>query len=129
LYKFKLDMLEIIWKKNTTILLLDWKITIFDHEGVKTVKVIWNLSIIFSHVKFEIEVTKKIWGKRALHVWLQSIYNLSKSTLITFLNEFLMWFFLQELVYLRGSFPRAFNTTQSQDCNGHLCTKSWIEKS
>jgi len=35
-----------IEKENTTISLMDWKIIMFDHEGVKTMKwVIWSLSI------------------------------------------------------------------------------------
>jgi len=38
-------------KENTTVSLMDWKIIMFDHEGVKIAKVIWSLSILFSHVK------------------------------------------------------------------------------
>jgi len=34
----------------------------FDYEGVKIAKVIWSLSIHFSHVKSKKLVTKKIWG-------------------------------------------------------------------
>jgi len=46
-------------KENTTISLIDWKIIMFDHEGVKTTKVIWSLSILFLHVKPKIDITKK----------------------------------------------------------------------
>jgi len=38
-------------KENTIISLMDWKIIMFDHEDIKTVKVIWSLSIFFPHVK------------------------------------------------------------------------------
>jgi len=35
----------------------------FDQEGVKTTKVVWSLSIYFSHVKSKIDIMrKKIWG-------------------------------------------------------------------
>jgi len=42
-------------EENTTILLMDWKIIMFDYEGVKTMKVIWRCQIWnWGH--------KKIWG-------------------------------------------------------------------
>jgi len=34
-------------KENIAISLMDWKIIVFDHKGVKIVKVIWSLSILF----------------------------------------------------------------------------------
>jgi len=46
-------------KENTTISFMDWKVIMFDHEDVKIVKVIWTISVFFSHVKTKKLVTKK----------------------------------------------------------------------
>jgi len=53
---------DCIGKENTTISLMEWKITMFDHEGVKTTIVMWSLSIHFSQVKSKKLMTKKLWG-------------------------------------------------------------------
>jgi len=45
-----------ILHNNCPLSLMDWKIIMFDHEGVKTMKVIWSLSIFFSRVKSKIKV-------------------------------------------------------------------------
>jgi len=47
-------------KENTTISLVDWKLIMFEHKGVKIVKVICCLSILFSHVKSKKLVTKQM---------------------------------------------------------------------
>jgi len=51
-----------ISKENTRISLMDWKIIMFDQEGVKIVKVIWSFSIFFLQVKSKIAEINKIWG-------------------------------------------------------------------
>ncbi len=59
------DVRDHMGKENTTISLMGWKIIIFDHEGVKTLNVIWSLSILLSHVNSKIGVMKEIWGYKA----------------------------------------------------------------
>jgi len=47
-------------KENTTISqVMDWNFIMFDHKGVKIVKVIWSLSFFFLHVKLKKPITKK----------------------------------------------------------------------
>jgi len=46
-------------KENTSTLLMDWKIIMFNHEGVQIAKVMWSLWILFSQVKSKKLVTKK----------------------------------------------------------------------
>jgi len=72
-----------IGKENTTISLVDGKIIMFDHESVKTMEVIWSLSIYFSGVKSKKVVTQK-YEDKGLNM---------HSPLEFFLNEFMMWFF------------------------------------
>jgi len=97
-----------IGKENITISLIEWKIIMFDHEGIKTTKVMWSLSLLFLQVKSKKLVTKKIMRLKGLtciipiNLWLLKIY--SKN----FLKEFWMWFFLQDLVYLRLIFKIGF---------------------
>jgi len=119
--KFKLRHRDHIGKENITISLANWKIIMFDHKGVKTVKK-FQFSFCMSTLKSWSLKKHEVIGLACttlINSWLFKIY----STI--FLNEFLMWFFLQDL----GSFPRALNTTGSQNCNGYPCTKSWIKKS
>jgi len=53
------DVRDHLGKKKS---LMDWKIIMFDHERVKTLKVILSLSILFSYVKSKKLVNKEIWG-------------------------------------------------------------------
>jgi len=67
-----------IGKKN--IILMDWKVIIFDHEGFKTMKVIWSLSIHFLHDKCKI-ILMEINEVKGDNLQSNTIYNISKSTL------------------------------------------------
>jgi len=42
---------------------MEWKIIMYDHEGVKIVKVMWSLSIFFLQVKSKKLVIKNYDGK------------------------------------------------------------------
>jgi len=53
------DARDSIGKANTTMSLMDWKIIMFDHKGVKITKVIWSLSILLLNDKTKKLVTKK----------------------------------------------------------------------
>jgi len=86
-----------IEKENTTILLMDWKIIMFDHEGVKIAKVIF---FSFHRLNLKSWSPKEYEGKGSymhnpINLWVLKIYSR------IFLNEFLMWFYLQDLLYLR----------------------------
>jgi len=78
--------------------------------------VIWSLSILFLHVKSKRLATKKNMRLKGLiyiipiNLWLLTIY----STI--FLNEFLMWFFLQNLVYVRliSKSPKEYGKSRLQ---------------
>jgi len=103
----------------------------FDHEGVKTAKVTWSLSILFSHVK------SKSWSLEKYEDKGPNMHNPNQFMTFqnlpcNFSNEFLMWFFLQDLVVFEVLFQEpSILTIDSQvvDCNRHPCTKFWIEKS
>jgi len=94
------DIKDHLGKENATISLMDWKIIMFDHEGVKLQK--W------------VEVFQSSFHMSNLKIWSPKNFRLKGLTCITpinlrllkiystiFLNEFLMCFFLQDLVYLR----------------------------
>jgi len=79
---------------------MKWKIIVFNHEGVKIAKLSWSLSILFSHVKSKSWSPKNMKLKdltpiTPINLWFLKIYT------TIFLNELLMWLFLQDLVYLR----------------------------
>jgi len=79
---------------------MNWKILSFDHE-VKTKKVIWSLSIFFWQVKFkELVIQKNMRLKSIVYITPMDL-QLFKIYSIIFLNEFRMWFFLEDLVYLK----------------------------
>jgi len=85
-----------IRKENTKTSLMDWKIIMFDHES-KWFEV-FQSSFYMSNLKM------RIWGKNMRIKELTSITNqfmVSQNLLYNFLNEFLIWFFLQDLMYLR----------------------------
>ena len=46
-------------EEKKTLSFTDWKLIMFDHEGIKIAKVTWSLSIQFSKVKSKKLVTKK----------------------------------------------------------------------
>jgi len=78
-------------KENTTISLIDWKIMMFNHEGVKITKVIWSLSILFSHVKTKKNGHPKDMRLKGIMACITPInLRLFKIYSIIFLNEFLM---------------------------------------
>ena len=100
---------------NTTISFKDWKIIMFDHEGVKITKAIWRLFILFPHLKFKDLITQKYKVKGCImHNYNQIIasqnlfYNLFKWTS----NVILSLRFSH--VGTWGSFPGAFDTKKSR---------------
>jgi len=76
---------------------MDWKIKMFDHKGVKFVKVVWNFQWLFymifywSSIKYEVK-------RHNMDSFNQ--FMASRNLLYNFFNEFLMWVFVQDLVYL-----------------------------
>jgi len=92
----------------------------FDIKGVKVMKVIWNLSTFFLHVKSKIEVIKKYKVNR---------YNIHNHNWFTTLQNLLYKFFKQifNVIFPKDSPPKASNT-KNKICNGHLFTKSSTEK-
>jgi len=86
-----------IGKENTTIAFKDWNIIMLDHQGFKTMK-IFELSFCMSNLKNWLPKNVRLKGitnTTPIDLWLIKIYS------TFFLNDFLVWFFLQDLVYLR----------------------------
>jgi len=89
-----------IGKENTTISLVDWKLIMFDHEGVKTAK--WfEVFQFFFHMSNLKRLSPKKNKVKGHNVHNPNQFMASQNLLYIFLNEFQMWFFLQDLVYLR----------------------------
>jgi len=69
-----------IGKENSIVSLMDWKIIMFDEEGVKIVKVIWSLSIFFLRVKSKLKSWKKYevegHNMNINHNWFKTFQNL-----------------------------------------------------
>jgi len=104
LYKFKLDIQtrhirDHMGKENTTISLMEWMIIMFDHESVTTMNLRSFYSLFACQIKkFGHQKNMRLKGLTcitSINLWLLKIY----STI--FGGLFLMWFFLQHLVYLR----------------------------
>jgi len=117
-----------IGKEKTTISLMEWKLIMFDHECVKTAKVMWSLSTSFRKSNL------KSWWPKKYEVKGPKIYNsnqfmASQNLLYYFFKWILNAIFSPMSSQHYELFPRALNTIESQDCNGYPCTKYWIEKS
>jgi len=83
-----------IGKENTSISLMDWKIVMFDHEGVIIVKKSWSLSILFLHDVKSRKLVSKIFDVKGPNMHNPNQFMASQNLHYNFLNEFLKWYFL-----------------------------------
>jgi len=109
-----------IGKENTTFSLVDWKILIFNQEGVKIIKVtVWSLSIQFWHLESKIGVIKNMRLKEDNtfnYNWFTYSQNL--------LYNFFKW--ISNVI-----FPSRYSELKAHGdepliLNGHPCRKSLI---
>jgi len=111
-----------IGKKNITMSPTDWKIIMFDHKGVKTMNVIWILSIFFIHIKSENCGHEKNMKCKGYNMYNQNQFKAFQNTFYQFLNEPLMYP-PKDSMYLR-LISKSRNTKESKICNVNPCTKS-----
>jgi len=102
----------------------------FDHDGVKTIKVNSNLLILILQVKFKIEVTKNLRLKNITYITTINFEFSDSQNLFykVFLNEFLMSYFLQDSMHLR-LISKSPQHLKIKIWNKHPSTISQIEKS